>query len=156
MKLNLPPYRPRHIVFDDIWSIDGLSLKAYLITEESDRTVPQKLRTSAKSYIAKALPDARADEGHDHGLGYVVIHMGDMATWLLTRWWAHDNVGMSMLASADPGSTEFLSTDHRHFCACVWEHVVINHERDAWVQEAMKVGGTSEAYLGNRLQDGYY
>lgn len=156
MELNLPPYRPRYIVFDDVWEIDGLNLKVYLITEERAKVIPQIIFSSAREHIAASLPAARMQEGQDHGLGYMVIHMGDMATWLLTRWWAHDNVGMSMLASAEPGHTCFESTDHRHFCACVWEHVVINHERDAWVKEVMRKDGTSDAYLANRLPDGYY
>lgn len=154
--LEISKYKSRHFVFEDVWEFGGMRLKAYLVTTSHEHSVPQELIVNAKAYIDLTLPEIRTQEGEDHGLGYVILHMGEMRNWLLIHWWAYENIAMGMLASAEIGVTQFKSEDHRRFNACVWEHVVINHERDAWIDKVMTGTGDVAAYLNDRLTDGYH
>lgn len=153
---HLPPYAPRAFRHDGLWTIDGLIFKAYLINVPGRTHIPPDMLTNAKAYIELTLPAIRTQEREDHALGYVILHAGEEGNWLLVHWWAHKDIAMRMLASAEIGKTQFKSEDHRRFHACVWEHVVINHERDAWVEEMMRDGGNASDYLGRVMLDGQY
>ena len=152
---DIPAYNPRHFHFHDIWDFDGLSLKIYLITIDTDTDIPEDMLKNAQKYIGSAMPAVRSEEGHDHEVGYVILHLGQMGNWLLIHWWAHYDIAMRLLASADVGTITFKSEDHRRFHACVWEHVVIDHERDAWIRTMMGAGDKT-LYLDDRLADDAY
>ncbi|MEP3891561.1 MAG: hypothetical protein ABJN69_13965 [Hellea sp.] len=156
LPLKISAYKPRHFIFDRIWECGGVKFKAYLVTIDSSHAVPTEMIDNAKSYIDLTLPAIRQQEGCDHGLGYVVLHMGEMGNWLLIHWWAYEDIALRMLASSELGNTVFKSEDHRRFHACVWEHVVIDHERNAWVDKAMSDTGHEERYLQDRLDNGDY
>ncbi|MEM9574387.1 MAG: hypothetical protein AAF870_04050 [Pseudomonadota bacterium] len=153
---GVPPYSKRHFQFLDVWQIQDIQLKAYLVTVDPIDDLPGSIIASAYRYTLKTLPEVRMEEGKDHGLGYVIIHPGMMATWLLIHWWAHEDVAMRLLAAAETGNEKFVSNNEKRFHACVWEHVVIDHERNAWVENVMRTGGTAGQYLGDRLSDGAY
>jgi hypothetical protein len=133
-----------------------MRLKAYLISVDQITEKPVSIVASAYNYALQTLPNVRSEEGIDHSLGYVIIHPGKMATWLLIHWWAHEDVAMRLLAAAEIGSDKFVSNDDKRFHACVWEHLIIDHERDAWVENVMCLDGDAEQYLADRLADGRY
>ncbi|MEL6415229.1 MAG: hypothetical protein AAFZ74_16625 [Pseudomonadota bacterium] len=154
--IDVAPYKKRYFRFDDCWEIDGLTFKTYLITRSGEETISEAMLGNAKAYVRLTLPSIRQQEGADHGLGYIILHAGEMGNWLLIHWWAYQDIALRMLASADIGNTHFKSEDHRRFHACVWEHVVIDHERDAWVEHMMKEQSDPEGYLAATLQDAEY
>lgn len=151
-------YRSKFFQFRGVWEIDDTRLKFYTIGSGANTEFTDGLIGSARDYAAESLPRAKALEGSDHNLGYVILHPGQMAKWLLIHWWANQDIALAMLASAAPGadSIQFFSQDHRHFHACVWEHVVINHERDAWVKHMMRDQSDPGSYLADCLADGEY
>ena len=153
---GVPAYQPRRFSHCGLWIIDGLSCKTYTIEKPGCTTVETSLRDRARDYLEDALPGLRQREGEDHGLGYVIVHAGEQRNWLLAHWWAHQDIVLAHLASSGLQSTQFESQDHRAFHACVWEHVVIDHERNAWVSEMMREGGNSADYLSAALTDGHY
>lgn len=153
---TISKYQPREMHFHQIWDIDGLQMKVYLITVNADDVVPPELLANAKTYVEAALPDAHESEGYDHGAGYIILHLGKMENWLLIHWWAHNDIVLRLLASSAMHDTTFRSRDHTRFHACVWEHVVINHERNAWVNNMMTDPGDAHAYLNDRLPRGMY
>ncbi len=153
---GVSPYKQRHFRFSGIRDLAGIQFKLYtIVCRESERISDRKI-TDALDYIRLNLPSVRQQEGPDHGLGYIILHAGEMSNWLLIHWWAHQDVAMRLLASADIGDDRFKSEDTRRFHACVWEHVVIDHERNAWVERAMTNAGTATDYLDDRLADGAY
>jgi hypothetical protein len=153
---GITPYAPRAFRFEEVWEIDGMNLKTYLITRSGTETISNEMLRNARAYIELTLPAIRQQEGPDHGLGYVILHAGEMGNWLLIHWWAFEDIAMRMLASADIGKTQFKSEDHRRFHACVWEHVIIDHERNAWVETMMTDEGDPHRYLQAALTDGAY
>lgn len=152
---KIPKYIPRYFQFREVWNIGGLKLKVYIITMDASVQVLAKMLSNAHEYINKFMPKVRLEEGEDHEVGYIVLHQGQMANWLLVHWWAQCDIALRLLASADIGATTFKSEDHRRFHACVWEHVVIDHERGAWIRTMMGSGDT-ELYLLDRLPNDLY
>ncbi|WP_246218602.1 hypothetical protein [Parasphingorhabdus halotolerans] len=155
---NIKPadYQRRYFQFHNIWRVDDLRLKIYTIQLAETATLKGELFEKALVYIQSNLPKVRQEEGPDHRLGYAIIHPGEMATWLLIHWWAHSDIAMRLLASAEVGQALFRPQDHRRFHACVWEHIVIDHERNAWVGNMMCNDNSPDAYLECRLADGLY
>ncbi len=153
---DIETYKPRNFEFSGVWNIDEVKFKTYLITTESGQRIQTEMIDNARQYVELAFPSIRRHEGHDHGLGYVVLHAGKMGNWLLIHWWAFHDIALRMLASAEPGNIEFKSEDLRRFHACVWEHVVIDHERDAWVRHMMADDSHPDTYLEDVLPNGTY
>ena len=60
------------------------------------------------------------------------------------------------LALATTGTTLFESMEQRPLLACVWEQLVMQHERDAWVRHMMKDDQDPSGYLHDRVADGLY
>ncbi|MEZ5920087.1 MAG: hypothetical protein R3C60_01920 [Parvularculaceae bacterium] len=153
---DISSYQQRNFRFSGIWQVGGIALKIYLINRHDDPAAQTDLLSLAKIYTATNLPSIAAVEGNDHGVGYSILHAGEMSNWLLVHWWAYGDIALRLLASCDHGQIEFRSQDHRRFHACVWEHVVIDHERDAWVRHMSRDDRTAEQYLEDRLPNGQY
>lgn len=151
----LPSYAPRAFHTEGDWSVADTRLKVYGIAIGDQARVAPDVIAAARAYTEQALPAVLAEEG-GHGAGYVVIHAGEMANWLLIHWWAHDDICMRLLASAPPGSADFTSQDHRRFLACVWEMIVITHESNAWIRQMQSGAATLDGYFADRLPDGLY
>lgn len=153
---GVKPYQKRDFAFHEARDLGGVQFKVYTIAKPDVTQVAPTLLASAYRYIEMVLPGIRKQEGADHRLGYVILHAGEMSNWLLIHWWAHSDIALRLLASAELGTEVFTSQDHRRFHACVWEHVVIDHERLAWVRRAMAPEGSAARYLSDRLTDGAY
>ena len=153
---NVSSYRQRHFTFEGVWSIDDMKLKTYLITRAPEISAPDGMLRSARDHVSSKLPGIRQREGADHGLGYAILHLGEMRSWLLAHWWAFEDIALQTMSSAIVDTADFTCQDHRHFHACVWEQVVISYERNAWVKGMMGDEGASEDYLKDRLADGDY
>ncbi|MEO0464614.1 MAG: hypothetical protein AAF127_15915 [Pseudomonadota bacterium] len=153
---GVAPYEARNFAFVETREMACVEFKVYTIAKLEVTDVSPSLLRKAYQYIETVMPEVRKQEGADHGLGYVILHAGEMGNWLLIHWWAHSDIALRLLASAEIGSDVFTSNDHRRFHACVWEHVVIDHERLAWVRQAMTPEGDGARYLSDRLCDGQY
>ncbi len=60
---EITPYVPRTFHHNGLWTIDGVMLKAYLITLTGQPQIPANTLASAKKYLALTLPAMRALEG---------------------------------------------------------------------------------------------
>ncbi|WP_370338435.1 hypothetical protein [Parvularcula marina] len=154
--VEVSPYRPRQVTALGNWCVGDMRLKLTCMTAEEEAVISEGMIEAARRFTEEILPQKRAIEGTDHHAGFVVLHEGEMGTWLLVHWWAHGDIQLSFLAMALPGTEEFHLQTDRHFHACVWEQVVIGFERDAWVTHVMKEGGRIDDYLEARLADGLY
>lgn len=149
-------YLPRHFRCHDVWTIGGMRLKVYVITDGTGNDQTSLLLTSVRKYAQEFLPVALAIENNDHGLGYIILHEGEMRNWMLVHWWAYEDIVLHHVASAAPGNSDFRSQDQQRFYACVWEQVVIHHERDAWVRTMLNARPDPELWIEDRLADGQY
>ncbi len=138
------------------WAIGRQRLKVYGISIVGESRINDELIASARSYADNVLPGAAEAEGEIAGPGYCILHPGDMGIWLLIHWWAHRDICCQRMALAPKGTTSFAGQDDRPLHACVWEQVVISHERDAWIRFGTAPVPDHEGYFGYRLADGRY
>ena len=150
----IEPYKKRQFKALENWQIEELTLKPYIMGKEI-KSISQGLIDEAIRYTQKKLP--KIIKGHkQHNVGYAIIHKGDMGVWLLLHCWAYEHIVLSTLAFAESGDNKFVCYDDKPFHACVWEHVVINYERDAWVKNVMSTDSNIIHYIKNKLVDGNY
>ncbi len=150
----LKPYRSRYFRSAPLINVDNMRLKTIIITQTENEEPELLARDAVERYLAAQLPKARRVEGADYGVGYVILHCGEVTDWLLTRWWARGDIGMGMLACrADDG--EFHPLDDRYFIACVWDEAAIHFECNTWRDEAMKADGSVDNYLVRTIPDGW-
>lgn len=152
----LPEYRQRQFRFEGLWQCDSTRFKVYSIHQAAATAHAGTALAGARSYLDQQFPALRAEEGNDHGLGYVILHHGEITDWLLIHWWAHSDIILASLASSPERDGRFQCLDNRPFHACVWEHVVIHHEYSAWIRHMNRPTGEEEAYLTDRLANGFY
>ena len=96
----------------------------------------------------------RYSEGSNFGLGYVMLHHGEEANWLLFDWWISGGIACQILCRSTHGEPTQFERVFRPFMACVWEAVAIAHERDAWVSTMMRDRPSPEDYLARRIASG--
>ncbi|MEM1262468.1 MAG: hypothetical protein AAGH76_08730 [Pseudomonadota bacterium] len=147
-------YAPRRFEHLPAWSVGETTFKPYAITV-GEAPLSAELATAGYNYVASVADTINTDE--THGCGYAMIHHGEDAVWLLAHWWAYADIALRLLASAPAdGTPEFRSRDTERFHACVWEHVIINHERDAWVKHVLTDAPSLDHYLADALPNGWY
>ncbi|MFC7342917.1 hypothetical protein [Saccharopolyspora griseoalba] len=129
----------RRTDFHGVREVAGRSVKVYAISADGAATSAEVL-DSACGTAASVLPGGG-------GSGFVVVHRGEEAVWLLVHWW-EDDILCQRLFRDGPGG-EFVPAEPQLF-ACVWELHVIDHERRSW---ALRVLGEDDVdgYLGDGI-----
>jgi len=150
----IQPYKKRHFKSLENWQVDDLIIKPYAINKDQ-HAINNDLITKSILYAQQILPSILKEHNHNN-MGYAIIHKGDMGIWLLLHCWAYDDIVLSTLAFAQSEQYDFVCYDDKPFHACVWEHVLINHERNAWVENVLCDNSCIGGYLNNRLKDGKY
>ncbi|RVV96796.1 hypothetical protein EKE94_17055 [Mesobaculum littorinae] len=149
----LAPYAPRGVAQAGTWDAGLLTLKAYTI-RAAGALAPDE--TAASDRLRRDLPGAARAEGEAHGPGFAILHAGEDGHWLMGHWWAHGDMLCQRLYRADRPGAEFIAQDDRPLFACVWELVLIAHERAAWVRHMLTETPAPAAYLSDRLAPGEY
>ncbi|MEM9385586.1 MAG: hypothetical protein AAGA68_11040 [Pseudomonadota bacterium] len=155
----MTPYRVRSFRFDRLRYIGDLRLKCYRIGTSAAalKDAGAECYERALAYVGDQLPTIlRVDAYPHHGLGYLIVHIGAQRVWLLLHWWHGEDIVLAHLASAPLGSGQFRSERGQPFHACVWEHVVIHHEREVWVRHMLTTQPDPTGYLEDQLADGDY
>lgn len=105
---------------------------------------------AARLIAATALPlPAVAPERY--GVGFMVIHAGRDADFVLVCWWKCQNELAVRVFTSPPAQPAMLKeqTDPNASVACVWDLAVLAHERQAWVEHILTPGKPDfDAYLG--------
>lgn len=152
----IPKYKPRAMRFDQVLTLGDVQLKLYHTTASADEPIGAEVADKAIAFVQLHLPEKIRKSGGDHGAGYVILHRGLTDHWLLMHWWAGGDICLASMARLKSRESEFGSVDDTSLHACVWEHVVIAHERDAWVRTMMTGDPNVEGYLEDRLSNGLY
>jgi len=153
---DIPEYKPRAMRFDQVLSLNDVQLKLYHTTASADEPIDPSIADQAVAFVQEHLPDKIRKTGGDHGAGYVILHRGLADHWLLMHWWGGGDICLASMARLKSGESEFGSEDDTRLHACVWEHVMIAHERNAWVRTMMTGNPDINAYLEDRLANGLY
>ncbi len=154
---HILPYKPRTFAPLDLWRIGDFTVKPYWISADVTAARPDPALTDAARASVGSTSGTVADLGHHHSLGFAVLHHGEAGIWLLFYWWAFDSVFCTLRWHAEGQPPwRFSPVEERRINACVWEGIVVEHERQAWVRTMLAPDPDAGAYLADRLAAGQY
>jgi hypothetical protein len=145
MSAPVQAFRPRPTQPLGVEEIQGWSLKWYAINVEPE-PIDQEIVEAAKELVATAIPVADVDPA----VGFVIVHRGEEAVWLLPALWRGDILYQRVFGAPLSDPTRFKEVGGPDGpTACVWELVVHAHERDAFVAHVLSGarGPDAAAYL---------
>lgn len=123
-------YEPRHVVAMDNARVDDWELKVYWLTPEASEPDPGSVAIAIEASMA-ALEDA---EGY--GAGFLIVHRGEMATWVILFWWTNQDILRQRIWQTDNGV--LVDVGDQNFVACVWELSIVDWERKAWINHVLR------------------
>lgn len=143
-------YHPRTLACYDVVEMSGIRTKPYTIFAEGREGIDMApvLDHAEIALAASSIPSTAR-----HGLGYLIYHAGMQTNWLLTRVWMPGGIVSGLLARIENGERVDVTEP---IIECVWEEVVVHHERMAWVRHMMGRAEDPDAYLDDRLPSGSY
>ena len=146
---NLSGYQPRAVSNLGVWKIGHLRLKVYGITAEG-QNLSDSIVSKARAFAQRDLPSLVAAEGEDDGLGFVIIHPGQLGVSVLLHWWIQGSVLCQHIERTLWGANTPMDTASRPVVACVWELGLINAEQCIWRDTMMVPEPDPDTYLDTR------
>ena len=146
---NLSVYQPRAVSNLGVWKIGHLRLKVYGITAEG-QNLSDSIVSKARAFAQRDLPSLVAAEGEDDGLGFVIIHPGQLGVSVLLHWWTQGSVLCQHIERTLWGADTPMDTASRPVVACVWELGLINAEQCIWRDTMMVPEPDPDTYLDTR------
>lgn len=131
-------YSPRTVAQLGTWDVDHLKLKVYGIVA-AEKELTNTMIDDAKAFVVQDLPPLVLAEGDDNGLGFVIIHPGDLVISILAHWWIQGSVLCQHIRRTLWGADKPMDTETRPVIACVWELGLINAEQQLW-RDTMMLG----------------
>ncbi|WP_426125331.1 hypothetical protein [Pararhizobium sp. PWRC1-1] len=142
-------YHPRGVSNLGIWDMAGLKLKIYGLVADN-RTIDQAMLILAQSFVRRDVLPRVADEGDDNGMGFVIIHPGELGVSISAHWWIQGSVLCQHIYRKLYSATEPMDTVKRPVIACIWELALINAEQEAWRKTMMKSEPNPSVYMDTR------
>lgn len=157
------PYRDRRTWLISVRELADWKVKVYGISA-SGEDLPEAVLESALAHAADQIPggiESTSREGMS--CGFIVLHTGTEAAWLLVDLWFEDILHHFLFRAALEDPTRWTSppndttaagdTAAGGVMACAWELEVIQHERDAWVRHVLSRPEEPDfdAYLNDHL-----
>ena len=142
-------YRPRAVLHLGLWDVGHLKLKVYSIVADG-KELASTMIDDACSFVGTDLPPLVEIEGKDNGLGFVIIHPGELGISILAHWWIQGSVLCQHIRRTLWGTANPINTATRPVIACVWELGLIDAEQKIW-RDTMMIGRpNADAYLNTR------
>ncbi|MBO9427018.1 hypothetical protein J7444_19945 [Labrenzia sp. R4_1] len=85
--------------------------------------------------------------GDSNGLGFVILHPGDLGVTIAAQWWSQGSVLCQRIYRRQYDDDVPLDTIRRPSVACVWELEIINAEQTIWRETMMTLRPDRFAYL---------
>ncbi len=148
-KSSPPNYRNRDIIPVRSGVLNGWDLKHYEISA-SPEPIAAAIRAEADQAVDAILGSISPNQ---LGCGFTILHKGEEAIWLLIDLWEDDILSHRVLRSDLAERAEFRVLDTPYSVTCVWELLVVEHERRAWVQHVLqnRSNPNKTAYLSDWL-----
>jgi hypothetical protein len=146
-RLDYTPFAPRAATFYGIVEGSGHRLKAYSV-RYGERPIDWDEHREGIDLALAALPDANREAGRP-GLGFLIVHRGRAAEYVVLAWWDRQNELPVKVFVRNEGPWR-PALEGESFC--VWDLEIVGRERDAYV-ETVLAGGDAEAYLARRATE---
>jgi len=142
-------YQPRVISDQGIWDLGRLQFKVYGLLADG-KALSADMLSEARQFLEDEVLDRVAMMGESNGLGFVIIHPGDLGLSISAHWWVQGSVLCQHIHRQLYGADEPMETITRPVVACVWELALINAEQQAWRKTMMRPLPDRAAYLKAR------
>ncbi len=146
---SLSVYQPRAVSSLGIWRVGHLRLKVYGVTA-GGQDLTDSIVGKAQVFAQRDLLPLVTAEGDDDGLGFVIIHPGELGVSVLLHWWIQGSVLCQHIERTLWGNDTPLDTASRPVIACVWELGLINAEQCIWRNTMMVPEPDPDTYLDTR------
>lgn len=147
-------YVERYISQFGSWAIDGWHFKVYSISPRGRGISEDEHYVAARNVVENLIPDA-SNTPH-FGNGFVIIHYGTEAVWLQVNWWIEDGMCAGKSFKAPLNQSPLFELVDGPIVAGVWELVVIDFERQTWVDVILKRTGSLSVYQQTWIPPTYY
>jgi hypothetical protein len=142
-------YAPRPVRFLELWTPGDWVLKLYGVAFGRDEPRAEAV-AAAKTFAAAHLPEPAIGDGR-YGVGFLIVHDGRDACWLLLDWWGNEDVLYHRLFAAQRDRPTEFAPGASGAAACVWELEVLKFERDNWVNAILRNPENPDLELGARI-----
>lgn len=152
----IPTYIPRYFGGLDTWYFSNWTVKVYGIAIEAPNhrlALDPVLVEEARCYVEDNL--TRMNATPHYSVGFVILHHGSEARWLLTQWWTDECICRQHVAKSELVGLPKFAPAKADLMACAYELVPIDFERRAWVSTVMSERPMAD-YLNEWLPNGYY
>ena len=152
---DVPPYHQRRISFLEEWRNGDWVFKIYGLTPIDEQghaaAITADLIDAAKAVAVRSMSESpRAADAQR--VGYIIVHQGGGPNWITITWWRGWFVLYHELHEAKAAAPLDFVQPREGSVACVWELRIIEFERTAWVDHALRGEGIG-AYLSARLNE---
>jgi hypothetical protein len=143
------PYAPRPIRFRGVRSVDAWRLKEYAITFADGRLHEADFATGVRCALEE-LP-ARAVTAVRPGVGMLILHAGQGASYVVLGWWDNQNeLPLRVVVRGDDEAAWRPAGSHESIC--VWDLEILTFERQAYVETVLAARGSPADYLGRHFE----
>lgn len=142
----------RPIRFQGLLEFDDWRIKEYSIAYRGERA-RLELRTAAEDLARRVFPRP-ALEDRRYGVGFLGVHDGRGGHFVFCDWWQDENeLHHRVFLSPSDSPAAFEDRTASGPTACVWDLMVICHERRAWLERVLRnpSGPDLSAYLADVL-----
>ncbi|MEO1139852.1 MAG: hypothetical protein AAFW87_10390 [Pseudomonadota bacterium] len=143
-------YRPRAVAHRGIWDVGGVRFKVHDLLADG-QVVSGDTVAITQQFLKTEVLKRVADMGESNGLGFVILHPGDLGLSIAAQWWAQGSVLCQHIYRKTYDGDAPLDTIARPVVGCVWELAIIQAEQAAWRATMMQAKPDPEAYLAARV-----
>lgn len=136
--------RHRSVVPEGVHVLGGWPVKTYTVGAERLGGAPDLWREQALVAATDVLAEQPRTEDEPLA-GVLVLHHGMVGVWLLVDWWRGDILHQALFLGQEPHVG--FGPAPQQVLACVFELVVIDHERRAWARHVLGGQPDLDAYL---------
>lgn len=144
-------YRPRAVSDLGLWDLKAVTFKAYGLVAEG-KSISADMKEAAWAFLKLEVLPSVAEMGDSNGLGFVILHPGDIGFTVCANWWAHGSVLCQHKYRKQYTDAVRLDITTRPVVGCVWELGIINLEQEFWRETMMQPKPDRARYLAKRPQ----
>lgn len=127
-----------------------LAMKLYGL-QAHGQEISDMMCEKAKTFISTEVVQRADKMGDSNGLGFAIIHPGDLGLSISAHWWAQGSVLCQHTYRKQYKDEMPLDTVQRPVVGCVWELTIIDAERRFWSEMMMSDTPDPDAYLATRF-----
>lgn len=145
----LEPYEPRTVSHHGLWVVGDLHFKIYGLLADGQLLEPETFDL-ARGFLEQDVLNKVAQMGDSNGLGFVILHPGELGLTIAAHWWAQGSVLCQHIYRQQYDADTPLDTVNRPAVACVWELGIIQAEQDIWRATMMCAAPDPDRYRTSR------